>query len=135
MISKSRKFGLKFTIEFSVLFLILLASVSYYIIKVYETDAYEKYSYKSTEFSNFLKQNPEAFKQTQKTDKEILNKLANLNEALYLVVEGSDGQIKNAINIKVAERNLYSRVQQPSDITKSNPIIKVSFTVIEGDFT
>ena len=130
MISKSRKFGLKFTIEFSVLFLILLASVSYYIIKVYETDAYEKYSYKSTEFSNFLKQNPEAFKQTQKTDKEILNKLANLNEALYLVVEGSDGQIKNAINIKVAERNLYSRVQQPSDITKSNPIIKVSFTVI-----
>lgn len=129
MSNKSRKPRLKFTISFSMFFLILLASVTFYIIKAYETDAYEKYNYKSRAFLNFIKQNPEAFQTSKKIDKE-LNKLVDLNEALYLVVEGKDGEVSSAVNIKIAEQKLYSQVEQPSDITKDNPIFKISLPVI-----
>jgi hypothetical protein len=129
MSNKSRKPRLKFTISFSIFFLILLASVTFYIIKAYETDAYEKYNYKSRAFLNFIKQNPEAFQTSKKIDKE-LNKLVDLNEALYLVVEGKDGEVSSAVNIKIAEQKLYSQVEQPSDITKDNPIFKISLPVI-----
>lgn len=130
MSNKSRKPGLKFTISFSISFLILLASVTFYIIKAYETDAYEKYIYKSRTFSNFLKQNPQAFQTSKKTDKEFLSKLVDLNEALYLVVVDKEGQIINTVNIEVAEQNFYSRINQPSDITKDNPVFKVSLPIV-----
>lgn len=130
MRNKTRKLGLKFTLSLSIFFLILLASVTFYIINVYETDAYEKYIDKSSAFSNYLKQNPRAFESSKKTDKEILSKLVNLNDALYLIVEGKDGQVSNAVNIKAAEQNLYSQIEQPSDITKDNPVFKVSLPII-----
>ncbi|OGU71687.1 MAG: hypothetical protein A2V93_11165 [Ignavibacteria bacterium RBG_16_34_14] len=131
MRNKSRKLELKFTIEFSIFFLILLASIYIYIVRTVEADVYEKYVYKSEVFSNFFKQNPETFQTSNINDKETLNKLVDLNEALYLIVESSDGLIIYAINIEVAEQNQY--LINSSEISKDNLIFKISQPVISDN--
>ena len=133
MNKKSRKLQLKITIEFSIFILIILASISIYIFKISEADGYEKYIYKSEVFSNFLKQNPEAFQTLKTNDKETLNKLVNLNKALYLIVKSSDGSIIDTINISVAEQNQYLIKENSTDISEDNPIFKVSLPVISGN--
>ncbi len=130
---KPRKLELKFTIQFSIFFLILLAAIYIYIVRAVEADVYEKYIYKSEVFSNFFKQNPETFQTSKINDKKTLNKLVDLNEALYLIVESSDGLIIYAINIEVAEQNQYLIIEHSSDISKDNLIFKVSLPVISDN--
>jgi PAS domain S-box-containing protein len=132
MRNSSRKLQLKFTIEFSIFFLILLAAINIYFVRAFEFDVYEKYMYKSEVFSNFFTQNQETFQSSKISDKQTLKKIANLNEALYLVVEGSDHSIIDAINIEVAEQYLYI-LNQTSNIPKINPIFKVSLPIISNN--
>jgi len=125
MKNKSQKLHLKLTIEFALFFMILAAAIYIYVIRSFEQDALEKYSYKAKVFSNFLEQSPEIFWNKRLRDKTLINNLVSLNEAHYLVLEDRSGNIIDAVNIAWAEQNLYIMTRQTNGISEDEKVFKV----------
>lgn len=107
MKSRSQKLQLKLTLEFSLFFILVAALVYYYTVTKFEDQLMDKYRYKASVFSNFIEQNPQIIFKKSFSDNESTEKLLELNDALYLVVENKAGEIAAAINIDVAESNFY----------------------------
>lgn len=105
--NRSQKLQLKLTLEFSVFFIIVSAFIYFYTTIRFEDQLMEKYRYKGSLFVNYLQQNPHIFINRKFFDVESTNKLLELNEALYLVVEDSNGQVFDGINLDIAEQNFY----------------------------
>ncbi len=107
MKSRSQKLQLKLTLEFSLFFIIVAVLVYYFSVSKFEDQLMDKYRYKASVFSNFVEQNPQIIFKKKFPDEESAVKLLELNDALYLVVENKSGEIAAALNMEIAERNLY----------------------------
>jgi hypothetical protein len=105
--SKSQKLQLKLTIQFSLFFILVSGFIYFYFTNKFEEQVNEKYTYKADVFVNFFIQNPQVFSEKKFPDPEIVQKLLFLNGAVYLVVEGSNGEMIDALNLEIAEKNLY----------------------------
>ncbi|HEY7751519.1 MAG TPA: PAS domain S-box protein, partial [Ignavibacteriaceae bacterium] len=129
---KSQKLHLKLTIEFALFFMILSSAIYIYVVKSFEQDALEKFSYKAKVFSNFLEQSPEIFWTKKIRDKKLISELVKLNDAHYLVLEDKHGNIIDAVNIEWAEQNLYIFSRQDSGISEDQKVFKVSLPLYDN---
>lgn len=105
--NRSQKLQLKLTLEFSVFFIIVSGFIYFYNTIRFEDQLMEKYRYKGSLFVNYLQQNPHIFKDRKIFDAESAKRLLELNDALYLVVEDSGGQVFDGINLEIAEQSFY----------------------------
>jgi PAS domain S-box-containing protein len=105
--SRSQKLQLKLTIQFSMFFILISGFIYFYFTHKVEDQVNDKYAYKADVFINFFKQNEQIFIEKKFSDSSTLNKLLELNEAVYLVVEGSTGEMIDALNLDIAEKHLY----------------------------
>ncbi len=107
MKSRSQKLQLKLTLEFSLFFILVSILVYYFSVSKFEDQLMDKYRYKASVFSNFIEQNPQIIFKKKFSDQQSAEKLLELNDALYLVIENKTGEIVAALNMEVAESNLY----------------------------
>lgn len=105
--TKSQKLQLRLTIQFALFFILVSGFIYIYFTTKFEDQVNEKYTYKADVFINYFKQNPQVFIDRKFSDPEILEKLLHFNDAVYLVVEGSSGEILDALNLDLAEKQLY----------------------------
>lgn len=130
MRSKSQKLQLKLTIEFALFFIVVSAFIFFYFTEKFEDQVNDKYTYKADVFVNFFKQNPNVFTEKKFSDQEIVSRLLDLNNAVYLVVEGSEGELLDAINLDVAENNLYILSKSDGEgISKDEKVYRVQLPI------
>lgn len=130
MRSKSQKLQLKLTIEFALFFIVISLFIFFYFTQKFEEQVNDKYTYKADVFVNFFNQNPQIFLDKKFNDLETINKLIDLNQAVYLVVENSDGQLLDAINLDVAEKNLYILAKSEGEgISKDEKVYRVRLPI------
>lgn len=133
MRSKSQKLQLKLTIEFALFFIVVSVFIFIHFTKKFEDQINDKYAYKADVFVNFFKQSPNAFTGEKLADKEAVANLLDLNGAVYLVIEKPTGEILDAINLDIAENNLYvlSKTNREG-ISKDEKVYRIALPV-EGD--
>lgn len=122
----SQKLQLKLTIEFALFFIIVSAVIYVYFTDKFESDLKEKFEYKASIFANYLEQNPQFFWQDSVDNRELLVKLAELNDAVYLVLENSRGRLIDAINLELAEKYLYIRSDFDGGVSADKQIYRIS---------
>lgn len=122
----SQKLQLKLTIEFAIFFIIVSTIIYIFTTDKFETDLREKFEYKASIFANYLEQNPQFFWTDSIDNKELLVKLAQLNDAEYLVIENSRGRLIDAINLDVAEKYLYIRSDADGGISEDKQIYRTA---------
>lgn len=128
--TQSQKLQLKLTIQFALFFIIISGFVYFYFTSKYEDQINEKYTYKADVFINFFTQNPQIFFEKKFTDIEIFRKILELNDAVYLVVENSSGELLDALNLEVAERNLYILAKTEGEgISKDEMVYRVRLPI------
>jgi ABC-type multidrug transport system fused ATPase/permease subunit len=126
MKTRSQKLQLKLTIQFSLFFIIISGFIYFYFTTKFEEQINEKYQYKADVFVNFFEQNPQIFFDKKFTDSEIITKLLELNNAVYLVVENSSGELLDALNLEVAENSLYILAKSDDNrISKDEKVYRV----------
>lgn len=126
MKNSSQKLQLKLTIEFAIFFIIVSTVIYIFTTEKFESDLREKFEYKASIFANYLEQNPQFFWTDSIDNKELLVKLAQLNDAEYLVVENSRGRLIDAINLDVAEKYLYIRSDADGGISEDKQIYRTA---------
>jgi PAS domain S-box-containing protein len=132
--TKSQKLQLKLTIQFSLFFILVSGFIYFHFTGKFEDQVNEKYSYKADVFINFFKQNPQVFIDKKFSDPEILKKLLDLNNAVYLVVEGSTGELVDALNLDVAEKHLYILAKTEGEgISKDEKVYRVRLPIKHED--
>lgn len=133
MRSKSQKLQLKLTIEFALFFIVVSVFIFIHFTRKFEDQINDKYVYKADVFVNFFKQSPNAFTGEKLADKEAVSNLLDLNGAVYLVIEKPTGEILDAINLDIAENNLYvlSKTNREG-ISKDEKVYRIALPV-EGD--
>ena len=130
MKTRSQKLQLKLTIQFALFFIIIAGFIYIYFTNKFEEQINEKYQYKADVFVNFFVQNPQLFLDGKFTDYEIITRLSELNNAVYLVVESSSGELLDAINLELAERNLYILAKNDDDkISKDEKVYRVELPI------
>lgn len=128
--TKSQKLQLRLTIQFALFFILVSGFIYIYFTTKFHDQVNEKYTYKADVFINFFKQNPQVFTDRKFTDAEVLNKLLTLNDAVYLVVEGSSGEILDALNLEIAEKNLYILAKSDGEgISKDEKVYRVRLPI------
>jgi PAS domain S-box-containing protein len=128
--TRSQKLQLKLTIQFALFFIIVSGFIYFYFTNKVEEQVNEKYAYKADVFVNFFTQNPQIFFEKKFTDVEVITKLLNLNNAVYLVVENSAGEILDALNLEIAEKNLYILTKDFGEgISKDEKVYRVKLPI------
>lgn len=128
--TRSQKLQLKLTIQFSLFFILVSGFIYFYFTNKFEEQVNEKYTYKADVFINFFLQNPQVFVDKKFPDPEILQQLLILNKAVYLVVESSQGEFLDALNLEVAEQHLYILTKAEGEgISKDEKVYRVSLPV------
>ncbi|MDP2365987.1 MAG: hypothetical protein Q8M94_19720, partial [Ignavibacteria bacterium] len=134
--TRSQKLQLKLTIQFALFFIIIAGLIYFYFTNKFEDQINEKYTYKADVFVNFFTQNPQIFFEKKFTDTEIIQKLLGLNDAVYLVVENSAGEILDALNLEIAERNLYILTKTEGEgISKDETVYRVRLPINTKDIS
>lgn len=128
--SRSQKLQFKITIQFALFFIILSGFIYLYFTNKFEDQINEKYTYKADIFVNFFTQNPQIFIDKKFNNPEIINKIIELNDAVYIVVEDSAGEILDALNLEVAEKSLYILSKSDGEgISKDEMIYRVRLPI------
>jgi len=136
MKTRSQKLQLKLTIQFSLFFIIVAGFIFFYFTNRYEEQVNDKYKYKADVFINYFSQSPQIFSERKFSDTEILNRLLNLNGAVYLVVEDSAGKLLDALNLEVAEQNLYILSKSGGEgISDDDRVYRVRLPIKGKDFS
>jgi len=125
----SQKLQLKLTIEFAIFFIIVSTIIYVFTTDKFESDLKEKFEYKASIFANYLEQNPQFFWTDSIDNKDLLLKLAQLNDAEYLVIENSKGKLIDAINLETAEKYLYIRSDVDGGISHDKQIYRTAKSV------
>jgi PAS domain S-box-containing protein len=134
--SRSQKLQLKLTIQFALFFIIVSGFIFFYFTNKVEEQVNEKYTYKANVFVNFFTQNPQIFFDKKFTDAEIINKLLELNDAVYLVVENSSGVLLDALNLEAAEKSLYILAKTDGEgISKDEKVYRVKLPIKTQDIS
>jgi PAS domain S-box-containing protein len=130
MKTRSQKLQLKLTIQFALFFIIIAGFIYFYFTNKFEEQINDKYQYKADVFVNFFVQNPQIFLEGKFTDYEIITRLSELNDAVYLVVESSSGALLDALNLEIAERNLYILAKNDDNkISKDEKVYRVELPI------
>ncbi len=130
MKTRSQKLQLKLTIQFALFFIIIAGFIYFYFTSKFEEQINDKYQYKADVFVNFFVQNPQIFLEGKFTDYEIITRLSELNNAVYLVVESSSGELLDALNLEIAERNLYILAKNDDNkISKDEKVYRVELPI------
>ena len=130
MRTRSQKLQLKLTIQFSLFFIIISGLIYFYFTNKFEEQVNDKYQYKADVFVNFFTQNPQIFIDRKFSDTEIITRLLELNNAVYLVVENSSGELLDALNLEVAEKNLYILAKSDDNkISKDEKVYRVELPI------
>ena len=130
MKTRSQKLQLKLTIQFSLFFIIISGFIYFYFTAKFEEQINDKYQYKADVFVNFFEQNPEIFFDKKFTDSEIITKLLELNNAVYLVVENSSGELLDALNLEIAEKSLYILARSDDNsISKDEKVYRIELPI------
>ena len=134
--TRSQKLQLKLTIQFALFFIIVSGFIYFYFTNKVEDQVNEKYTYKADVFVNFFTQNPQIFVDKKFTDSDIINKILELNDAVYLVVENSSGEMLDALNLEVAEKSLYILTKADGEgISKDEKIYRVKLPIESSDIS
>ena len=130
MRTRSQKLQLKLTIQFSLFFIIVSGLIYFYFTNKFEEQVNDKYQYKASVFVNFFTQNPQIFIDRKFTDTEIITRLLELNNAVYLVVENSSGELLDALNLEVAEKSFYILAKSDDNrISKDEKVYRVELPI------
>jgi len=130
MKTRSQKLQLKLTIQFALFFVIIAGFIFFYFTNKFEEQVNDKYHYKASVFVNFFTQNPQIFIDRKFTDTEIITRLLELNNAVYLVVENSSGELLDALNLDVAEKSFYILAKSDDNrISKDEKIYRVELPI------
>ena len=128
--TRSQKLQLKLTIQFALFFIFISGFIYFYFTNKFEDQVNEKYTYKANVFVNFFTQNPQIFIDKKFSNPEMINKILDLNNAVYLVVEDSTGKILDALNLAVAEENLYILTTADGEgISKDQKVCRVGLSI------
>ena len=128
--SRSQKLQLKLTIQFALFFILISLFIFFYFTNKFEEQINEKYTYKADVFVGFFTQNPQIFMDKKFTDTETIQKLLELNKAVYLVVENSRGELLDALNLEFAEKNLYILTKTDEEgISKDETVYRVKLPI------
>lgn len=134
--TRSQKLQLKLTIQFALFFIIVSGFIYFYFTNKVEDQVNEKYTYKADVFVNFFTQNPQIFVDKKFTDSDIINKILELNDAVYLVVENSSGEMLDALNLEIAEKNFYILTKADGEgISKDEKIYRVKLPIETPDIS
>jgi len=126
----SYKFQVKLTLQFTLFFIVLSGIIYYYFTSKFEQDTKEKFQYKGQIFTNYFETYPEIFWKKRIEDKKVIRDLMNLNNAEYLILESSSGEVFDGINFDRAEESLYIRTQQNEGISKDKSIYRVALPIM-----
>lgn len=126
----SYKFQVKLTLQFTLFFIVLSGIIYYYFTSKFEQDTKEKFQYKGQIFTNYFETYPEIFWKKRIEDKKVIRDLMNLNNAEYLILESSSGEVFDGINFERAEESLYIRTQQNEGISKDKSIYRVALPIM-----
>jgi PAS domain S-box-containing protein len=130
MKTRSQKLQLKLTIQFALFFIIIAGFIFFYFTSKFEEQVNDKYQYKANVFVNFFTQNPQIFVDRKFSDPEIVTRLLELNNAVYLVVENSSGELLDALNLEVAEKNFYILAKSDDNkISKDEKFYRVELPI------
>ena len=130
MKTRSQKLQLKLTIQFALFFIIVAGFIFFYFTNKFEEQVNDKYQYKANVFVNFFTQNPQIFIDRKFTDTEIITRLLELNNAVYLVVENSSGELLDALNLEVAEKSFYILAKSDDNkISKDEKVYRVELPI------
>jgi len=130
MRTRSQKLQLKLTIQFSLFFIIISGLIYFYFTNKFEEQVNDKYQYKADVFENFFTQNPQIFTDRKFSNTEIITRLLELNNAVYLVVENSTGELLDALNLEVAEKSLYILANSDDNkISKDEKVYRVELPI------
>jgi len=130
MKTRSQKLQLKLTIQFALFFIIVAGFIFFYFTNKFEEQVNDKYQYKANVFVNFFTQNPQIFIDRKFTDTEIITRLLELNNAVYLVVENSSGELLDALNLDVAEKSFYILAKSDDNkISKDEKVYRVELPI------
>ncbi len=130
MKTRSQKLQLKLTIQFALFFIIIAGFIFFYFTSKFEEQVNDKYQYKANVFVNFFTQNPQIFIDRKFSDTEIITRLLELNNAVYLVVENSNGELLDALNLEVAEKSLYVLAKSDDNkISKDEKVYRVDLPI------
>jgi len=134
--TRSQKLQLKLTVQFALFFIVLSGFIYFYFTNKVADQVSEKYQYKADVFVNFFIQNPHIFIERKFTDTEIITKLLELNNAVYLVVENSSGELLDALNLEIAEKSLYILTKVDGEgISKDEKIYRVKLSIKTSDIS
>lgn len=130
MKTRSQKLQLKLTIQFSLFFIIVAGFIYFYFTQKFEEQVNDKYQYKADVFVNFFTQNPQIFTVGKFTDVDIINRVLELNNAVYLVVESSSGELLDALNLEAAEKSFYILAKSDDNkISKDEKVYRVELPI------
>lgn len=130
MKSRSQKLQLKLTIQFALFFIIIAGFIFFYFTNKFEEQVNDKYHYKASVFVNFFTQNPQIFIDRKFSDQEIISRLLELNNAVYLVVENSSGELLDALNLEAAEKSFYILAKSDDNkISKDEKVYRVELPI------
>lgn len=130
MKTRSQKLQLKLTIQFSLFFIVVAGFIYFYFTNKFEEQVNDKYQYKADVFVNFFTQNPQIFTVGKFTDVDIINRVLELNNAVYLVVESSSGELLDALNLEAAEKSFYILAKSDDNkISKDEKVYRVELSI------
>jgi PAS domain S-box-containing protein len=134
--TRSQKLQLKLTIQFAMFFIIVAGFIYFYFTNKFEEQVNDKYQYKADVFVNFFTQNPQIFIERKFSDTEIITRLLELNNAVYLVVESSSGELLDALNLEVAEKSLYILAKSDDNrISKDEKVYRVELPILTSNIS
>ncbi|HEY6436576.1 MAG TPA: PAS domain S-box protein, partial [Ignavibacteriaceae bacterium] len=124
MIYKPQKLQLSLTIQFAVFFILITVFIYAYFSQKFEEEVLDKFTFKSAIMAKFLEQDPRIFT-ADNFDKTQLIQLMMLNDVSYLVIEGGDGSILDAVHLDKAEYYLYVAANNNDNISFDETIYRV----------
>lgn len=122
---KPQKLQFQLTLKFALFFIFIAGLIYWHFSNKFEEEVLNVYRYKAKSISNYLEQIPETFWLRNIEDKDEVRRLMTLNEASYIVLEDNNGMIIDAVNIDLAEQQLYVKTKNVNEISFTNSIYKV----------
>ncbi len=126
----SYRFQVKLTLQFTLFFIVISGIIYFYFTSKFEQDTREKFQFKGQIFTNYFETYPEIFWKRRIEDRKVIKDLMNLNNAEYLILESSSGEVFDGINFERAEESLYIRTRNNEGISKDKSIYRVALPII-----
>jgi len=127
------KLQLKLTVEFAFFFIIVSCFIYFYFINSFENDALEKFRYKAKMISNYLVQNPLLLQEQKFYERSQLTELIELNDARYLMLEGINGKVLDAINVNQNNSKYYLNTRTAGGISREDNLVRIQIPFIANN--